>query len=232
MVQSNTKPSNYRIKGNKVIFMDNLVEKEVVNESTEEIEIMYQYDEYELELSNRTDLHTYVESNYDKMFEFVKNKQIEDLTEYKKNKISILSQTCGEIIDNGITLDGKQYSAKLEDQMELLATVSSIESKVSVINNRLEYEEITEEEAMNLIMSLTTSWHSNSEACEVWNAMNFIEFANKIQEHVTWNKTYLGGLKELVNRKRTTESIDEIYYGIDLPEDLLENVMNIIEAMK
>jgi len=148
--------------------------------------------------------------------------------ECKPKKKAELSKTCGEIIDKGITFEGKQYSCRLEDSAEIITLADKILSKIEIINQ----SDVTEEEKQLAISELVTAWHADGEPCVVWNGLKFLEFAQKIQEHITWNKTYLGGLKALVDRKRTIDTVNAIKYGDELPEDIMANVLATLEALK
>lgn len=76
--QSTKYPNKYRIKNNKIIFTDNVQEIEKNNEF--ENDIIYEYDEYELEIVIRNNMNEYVGKNYDTLLSYIKN-------EYKLKKL-------------------------------------------------------------------------------------------------------------------------------------------------
>lgn len=76
--QSNNMPLSFRTRGNSIFFSDNIESYTKINETTEEEETFYSYDEYEVILTSRENLEEYVSSNFDVLFKFAKEKFLID----------------------------------------------------------------------------------------------------------------------------------------------------------
>lgn len=125
----------------------------------------------------------------------------------KKHKIIELKKICGQVIENGIEFNGKQYSAKLEDQISIGALV-----EIAKLGGNL-------------------PWHSNGESCEIFTAEEFLAFSAQLTAWVAYHQTFIGGVKDYINSLEDIESIKAYEYGDELPEEIALDINEKLELL-
>lgn len=88
MPQSNVKPNNFKIIGDKIYLYENIVEQ------TNEGEVVYIYDEYILNIKPRENIEQYIEDNFDALLLKIKKECV-------KEEIQELSNECHSNIVKG-----------------------------------------------------------------------------------------------------------------------------------
>jgi len=107
MIQSDTFPKKFRIKGNKIVFVDTNNVKEIIKQD-ENIETkLYEYDEFVLKLEPRKNMKQYIESNYNKLLQYAKdNPYVEEVKQTQEEKIIeqelIIEDLVQLLIDKGV----------------------------------------------------------------------------------------------------------------------------------
>ena|SRR6056297_2346214 len=107
MIQSDTFPKKFRIKGNKIVFVDTNNVKEIIKKD-ENIETkLYEYDEFVLKLEPRKNMKQYIESNYNKLLQYAKdNPYVEEVKQTQEEKIIeqelIIEDLVQLLIDKGV----------------------------------------------------------------------------------------------------------------------------------
>ena len=107
MIQSDTFPKKFRIKGNKIVFVDTNNVKEIIKKD-ENIETkLYEYDEFVLKLEPRKNMKQYIEPNYNKLLQYAKdNPYVEEVKQTQEEKIIeqelIIEDLVQLLIDKGV----------------------------------------------------------------------------------------------------------------------------------
>jgi len=120
----------------------------------------------------------------------------------RKHKIIELKEICGQVIENGIEFNGKQYSAKLEDQISIGTLI-----QIAKLGGNL-------------------PWHANGESCEIFTAQDFLELSDNIMAHVIYHQTYMGGIKKYLNSLEDINLINNFNYGDALTEEIELDIYN------
>lgn len=103
MIQSDTFPKRFRIKKDKIVFVDTSLVKQIVKKDEETEIILYEYDEYAIRLNPRKNMAEYVEANYDKLLKYAKeNPYIEEVKLTDKEKISKLEEEKAKLEQDNI----------------------------------------------------------------------------------------------------------------------------------
>lgn len=142
----------------------------------------------------------------------VESMTVEDFRKYTLNKIS---EECQADIFKGdhVTLeDGSSpnFSYTAQDQQDLKALCDT---------------------ALQL-PQMRYSWHPDGMPCTLYTSNEIVNIYATLQMKLLQRTTYCNALNQLVNNASTREEIGQYYYGCSLPNDLQENVNNIIEAMR
>ena len=121
-------------------------------------------------------------------------------------KVVELSDARDNAIYGGITVDGKHYTLKMDDQFAIKSWADRARLGASV------------------------PYHSDSPTalCEVYSPGAFLEIATAAEEHVTYHMTYFNHLKVWALRAEVVGELAGITYGAQLPADLAQNMANVL----
>lgn len=135
-----------------------------------------------------------------------------ELEKAKKNKIAEINTACESAIENGISVDDKQYSYTIQDQSNML-------------------------NAMNLAKEtgLEVPYHANGESCSLYSYEEIASIYMQAQLNLTMNQTYFNQLKLYIESIVDTDEIanvNAITWGMELSDEYLETYNVIIEQSK
>lgn len=126
----------------------------------------------------------------------------------KLNKINQLSIACEKTIHKGINIETslgiEHFSLTLEDQLNITAQSNVI---------RLGATEVP--------------YHADDGNCRMFSAEEMFNIETNVYIFKVYNTTYFNRLKAWVYRCETVEEINNITYGIALPEDLDVQLMEL-----
>lgn len=135
-----------------------------------------------------------------------------ELEQAKKNKIAEMNTACELAIENGISVDDKQYSYTIQDQSNML-------------------------NAMNLAKEtgLEVPYHANGESCSLYSYEEIASIYMQAQMNLTMNQTYFNQLKLYIESIVDTGemvNINSITWGMELEGKYLETYNAIIAQSK
>lgn len=103
MIQSDTFPKKFKIKKDKIVFVDIELVKQIVKMDDEKEAILYEYDEYMIKLEPRKNMVEYIEANYDKLLKYAKaNPYIEKIKMTDEEKIAKLEKEKSKLEQDNI----------------------------------------------------------------------------------------------------------------------------------
>lgn len=130
------------------------------------------------------------------------------LEEVRVGKKAEVSAACEQIIYAGINVtlsDGttEHYSLTEHDQLNLFGKLSQI----SVGAAQLEY-------------------HADGQSCRYYTAIDMQAIIQAAMRHVSYHTTYCNALNMWIAGCQTTEDVQEIFYGADVPRQYRSEVLN------
>ena len=130
------------------------------------------------------------------------------LEEVRAGKKAEVSAACEQIIYAGINVtlsDGttEHYSLTEHDQLNLFGKLSQI----SVGAARLEY-------------------HADGQSCRYYTAVDMQAIIQAAMWHVSYHTTYCNALNMWIAGCQSTEEVQEIFYGADVPKQYRSEVLN------
>ncbi|WP_195633358.1 acyl carrier protein [Enterocloster bolteae] len=130
------------------------------------------------------------------------------LEEVRAGKKAEVSAACEQIIYAGINVtlsDGttEHYSLTEHDQLNLFGKLSQI----SVGAAQLEY-------------------HADGQSCRYYTAIDMQAIIQAAMRHVSYHTTYCNALNMWIAGCQTTEEVQEIFYGADVPKQYRSEVLN------
>lgn len=129
-----------------------------------------------------------------------------DVEQVRAAKKAEIGADCTAAIYAGVEVNGKRYSLTEHDQTEIMGQLSSVKEGAGEV-----------------------PYHADGELCRMYSAEEFIALAKAATEHVLYHRTYCNHMNAWIKRAYLQE-IDSIYYGADLPEDLVNSMTALIEA--
>lgn len=131
------------------------------------------------------------------------------LEQVKKNKIDEMNKTCEETINNGISINGKQYSFTIQDQNNILNVMNVAKTT-----------------------GLEVPYHANDESCALYTFEQVANIYMQEQIHLAMCQTYFNQLKLYIKSILDVEKINDISsitWGTELTGKYLETYNIIIE---
>lgn len=130
------------------------------------------------------------------------------LEEVRVGKKAEVSAACEQIIYAGINVtlsDGttEHYSLTEHDQLNLFGKLSQISVGVA----RLEY-------------------HADGQSCRYYTAVDMQAIIQAAMWHVSYHTTYCNALNMWIAGCQSTEEVQEIFYGADVPKQYRSEVLN------
>jgi hypothetical protein len=138
----------------------------------------------------------------------------EDITvAYAKSlKIKEMSQTCENIIVNGVDVtlsDSETYhfSLTVQDQLNLTSLFELVKAGETSI-----------------------AYHADGELCKFYSAEDITLIVTKAKELITFHTTYCNSLFAYINSLRSINTVSQVTYGMNIPEkyqsDVLKELLN------
>lgn len=84
--------------------------------------------------------------------------------------------------------------------------------------------------AYNAVIAGATNYpyHIDGELCKMYSADDIIIMGNAASAHKLYHTTYVNHVHTWIKRCETEEEVNAIMYGSELPEDLAENMNNVL----
>ena len=148
------------------------------------------------------------EEEYNDFFNNVKSSFSDEyiLQGIRQEKIQQMSEECSKTIQKGVQYNGKVYSLTPNDQINIDSMFNA------VLAGAKEYP-----------------YHADGELCELYSANNIKLISNAFVQHKLYHLTYCNHLMSWIKRCNKMKELKSIYYGIELPDDLKENMEKILK---
>jgi hypothetical protein len=72
-------------------------------------------------------------------------------------------------------------------------------------------------------------YHADGELCRMFTAEEFMAVANTAIQHIFYHRTYCNHLNAWIRRGSLAE-VRDMFYGVDLPADLAENMTQLLKT--
>ena len=140
-------------------------------------------------------------------------KPIVTLAEVQSAKLAELSTACSQAIISGCDVELSAASGHIsltaEDQINLTAALNAVKQGAAGY-----------------------PYHLDGQLCAVFLAADIRQLAQAAARHKLYHTTYYNHLAAWVRRSKTTEEVQAITYGTELPEDLAANMANILGGVE
>ena len=140
-------------------------------------------------------------------------KPVVTLAEVQSAKLAELSTACSQAIISGCDVELSAASGHIsltaEDQINLTAALNTVEQGAAGY-----------------------PYHLDGQLCAVFSAADIRLLAQAATSHKLYHTTYYNHLAAWVRRSETTEEVQAITYGTELPEDLAANMANILGGVE
>ena len=137
----------------------------------------------------------------------------EALEAVQSAKLAELSAACSQAIIAGCDVELSAASGHIsltaEDQINLTAALNAVEQGAAGY-----------------------PYHLDGQLCAVFSAADIRLLAQAAASHKLYHTTYYNHLAAWVRRSETTEEVQAITYGTELPEDLAANMANILGGVE
>ena len=122
-------------------------------------------------------------------------------------KLAEIGTACTATIFAGVELDDKRFSLTDHDQTELMAQLSAVKEGAAAV-----------------------PYHADGEVCRMYPAAEFNAVAATAMAHILYHRTYCNHLNVWIRRTDDADVLKGITYGSELPDDLLQNMVDVLEA--
>lgn len=134
------------------------------------------------------------------------------LEEMKKLQVSRVGRQCKDVIDHGVDVElstgVEHFSLTMEDQKNIDKLLSRVKEGMAF-----------------------APYHSDTTQCKIYSAEDILNISITADTFILYQTTYCNSLNTWIRRCETKEEIRAIQYGIELPEDLANDLDNIITLM-
>lgn len=128
-------------------------------------------------------------------------------------KLAELSNACSQAIISGCDVELSAASGHIsltaEDQINLTAALNAVKQGAAGY-----------------------PYHLDGQLCAIFSAIDIRLLAQAAASHKLYHTTYYNHLAAWVRRSETTEEVQAITYGTELPEDLAANMANILGGVE
>ena len=128
-----------------------------------------------------------------------------DITVLQNKKIKQMSEQCRSVIISGITFNDKRYSLEIEDQLNLMSLIEDVKNGATQV-----------------------PYHANGENCRFYTAQEFTELVDACTRYKIYHESYYNSLRNYINNLTTEEEINNIFYGINIPEEYQTEVLKAL----
>ena len=140
-------------------------------------------------------------------------KPVVTLAEVQSAKLAELSTACSQAIISGCDVELSAASGHIsltaEDQINLTAALNAVKQGAAGY-----------------------PYHLDGQLCAIFSAADIRLLAQAAASHKLYHTTYYNHLAAWVRRSETTEEVQAITYGTELPEDLAANMANILGGVE
>ena len=140
-------------------------------------------------------------------------KPVVTLAEVQSAKLAELSTACSQDIIAGCDVELSAASGHIsltaEDQINLTAALNAVKQGAAGY-----------------------PYHLDGQLCAVFLAADIRQLAQAAARHKLYHTTYYNHLAAWVRRSKTTEEVQAITYGTELPEDLAANMANTLGGVE
>lgn len=134
----------------------------------------------------------------------------QDIEMVREYKINAMSKACESTIINGFDIvlnDGENHHFSLEITDQI--TISILATKALAGETNL-------------------PWHADGEPCQFYSTDDILSINNAMETLVTFNQTYFNSLKMYILSIEDVKTINNIYYGIIIPEAYQSDVFKAL----
>jgi len=209
-VISNTMPQSFLIEAIydgecDVVFATNITEHSIQGEDEEVIK-EYQYDLYRMRMPYSDSLETRIEANYDTWLNLAITT---NLNAIKTEKNTEVRTACENAIVAGVDVETtyglEHFSLTTHDQQNLATIKMMIDSGINGY-----------------------PYHADGKQCVLYSAIDLGNIIETATRHVAYHTTYCNMLRVWIGRETNNDVVNNIYYGIALPEDLAEDMEELL----
>ena len=190
-----------------ITFADNITSQEVQIDNTDETQLEYTYDMYKLNVPYSPTLDNRINENFSSWLQLAIDTELNEII---NSKITEVNDECQKIIYNGIDIEteyGKEHFALgTHDQQNLSAIKMIIESGIDKY-----------------------PYHADGKTCVLYTASDLRNITNSAISHITYHTTYCNMLRIWIKREADPDTILNIKYGCELPEDLREYMEKLLQ---
>lgn len=134
------------------------------------------------------------------------------IDEQKATLISKMSNKCNSIITNGFDVvldDGKihHFSLKTEDQLKIQALGLKAKSGETVL-----------------------PYHADGEPCRFFSVQEITSLNVKMESIIEYQTTYFNSLRDYINSLETSEDLNAVEYGMEIPAEYQSEVLKVLLA--
>lgn len=135
------------------------------------------------------------------------------LKELQAHKLATVNTACNAATTAGCDValtDGsvEHYSLSETDQINLSAAVAAVQAGAAAY-----------------------PYHADGELCKMYSADDIVLIGTAATGHKLYHTTYCNHLRAWIQRVETTEELEAIYYGAELPDDLASNMNTILTVV-
>lgn len=124
---------------------------------------------------------------------------VEDL---RAAKIQAMSKTCADVIIAGIDYEGKHYSMAVEDQLNMMSLLGSVQQGAESV-----------------------PYHADGEECRFYSAAEFMAIADLATRHKIYQESYFNSLRSYIESMTTMEELSAVTYGVEIPLEYQTEVL-------
>lgn len=187
--------------------------EEKKTEKLENVDKELEYFEYDyveiVEFKENIDIKD-VKDNPSKYLHYTNSKKLADI---KAIKLKEISKKCEDTIYNGVDVkmpDGTyHFSLTEEDQLNIFG----LQAKISAGQTALEY-------------------HADGQPCKYYSVEDIQKLITAAMTLVSYNTTYCNSLNMWIKAETDSAVIENIYYGIDIPEKYQSDVLKKYTSSK
>lgn len=161
---------------------------------------------------------------------------------YTKEEYNLLQfKNINNVLDNYVDIDSltldetKQYMVSKMGEICSKVIYSGID--VTLLNGQVEHFSLTLNDQANIHSHLTNifslglkkiAYHADGCNCKMYDYLDFLRIGLCTEKHVIEQLTYCNFLNNYIRGMESKEEILSVTYGMDLPEELTEEMTNVI----
>lgn len=168
---------------------------------------VYTAQEYTITVPQRDGLEEIIKGNLDEWLKIAREREIAALL---SGKLEEISAACYATITAGCTVEladgsSEHFSLEETDQINLNAAFTAVEQGAAGY-----------------------PYHADGKLCRLYPAADIAAIAQAATAHKLYHTTYCNHLMTWARRAANGDELAGIYYGAELPEDLAENMAEVI----